>query len=763
MTRITPTTTLIVSEPIDFRRLEAHYRLIRYELPVDLHWKAKKDSNAYGQMHNSLRDQLDCPYKAFKYDRLDGGIPKWVVYALYPRDATPATIKVEFLSIAPLSSKEVPFDHLDLHLLLKLLQIAYVRGDQVRRFIGQDLCYVHAKKEGNSHICLQIDLKEDIRMQPGDIEREFKVIGQARLFRPVSYPTSTVFPYTYFGRKITHGKVYFLHLKKSEVETCKQTKEPLYAIRTRPGKRTTLVYHDQRHIEESVGKLLYDFIQDFIAFLARYRIMCRSKERNFTEFVPPKGQAELPLTLLNPIAVFDNRLNKARSLQDYLDIFTQFLPELHFTPVEDLLQVGTQSIFVIQDYNKEDFEQGGILEGQVDPYASLYRKYPQLPKQSINVNLNKQTDTSQEAYLDYPLPRPNDKNFKLKLDVALAQLYLKDVICYERSGQQRLPLLPTQFAFIRKDSYFSRQSAYETLLYFENDTLHFLDLRDHIQQDRRDELLARMGIDWEAMYEDLLRKYRKKDDQDERKDLSSYDIIVGPGLFIELEDLNERVLYDYSEIIKRQAAVDMLVPIEEFKLLSHYDVIRKSSYLSASQLSLLDLLRGQVLPKNDNEAESLKFYLQLEEYDAFLGNLQQSYQTISFNMLSQNEHMEQIRSIFDIQPDKNGQYNRRQFKGYYQKRGWFSSDKAKDVHMYGGIWYDDYHCYMVGSLQSMNQQQPRAHLIRRFNVYQGADHFDIRPLLLATSVQFVRLNQYTVYPYAFHLIDLYVENILRFR
>src|SRR6266705_673510 len=122
------------------------------------------------------------------------------------------------------------------------------------------------------------------------------------------------------------------------------------------------------------------------------------------------------------------------------------------------------------------------------------------------------------------------KNFKLKLDVALAQLYLKDVICYERSVQQRLPLLPTQFAFIRKDSYFPRQSAYETLLYFENDTLHFLDLRDPIQQDRRDELLARMGIDWEVMYDDLLRKYRKKDDQNERKDLSSYDIIVGPGL-----------------------------------------------------------------------------------------------------------------------------------------------------------------------------------------------------------------------------------------
>jgi len=57
----------------------------------------------------------------------------------------------------------------------------------------------------------------------------------------------------------------------------------------------------------------------------------------------------------------------------------------------------------------------------------------------------------------------------------------------------------------------------------------------------------------------------------------------------------------------------------------------------------------------------------------------------------------------------------------------------------------------------MNQKQPRAHLIRRFGVYQGS--FDIQPLLLAMSVQFVRHRQYTVYPYPFHLIDLYVENV----
>lgn len=70
---------------------------------------------------------------------------------------------------------------------------------------------------------------------------------------------------------------------------------------------------------------------------------------------------------------------------------------------------------------------------------------------------------------------------------------------------------------------------------------------------------------------------------------------------------------------------------------------------------------------------------------------------------------------------------------------------------------------MVGAHVPLKQSQPRAHLIRRFDVYQGADRFDIQPLLAATSVTFVRLNQYTVSPYPFHLVDVYVETVLRYQ
>jgi hypothetical protein len=60
------------------------------------------------------------------------------------------------------------------------------------------------------------------------------------------------------------------------------------------------------------------------------------------------------------------------------------------------------------------------------------------------------------------------------------------------------------------------------------------------------------------------------------------------------------------------------------------------------------------------------------------------------------------------------------------------------------------------------QGQERAHLIRRFQIMQGGAHFNREHLLSTMGVLFVRPRQYTVSPYYFHLIDLYVENVLRY-
>src|SRR6266487_5197623 len=224
------TTTLSVAKPSDIRPLAAAFKLIRYELPQDLYWRAKRNPTEYGHMHNCLRDQLDYPYKTFKYDRLDPGKTRWVVYVLYPHDVEPRPITIPFLTgEQALSQREISFADLDLHLLLKLLQIAYFRGEQAGRFIGQDLCYVYARtmktvKADSFHICLQIDLKGDIRNEAGNEKQEFKVIGHARPFRRVDKPNWS--SYAYFGRKRRGGTVYFIHLKRPQLNDSVQAQEP---------------------------------------------------------------------------------------------------------------------------------------------------------------------------------------------------------------------------------------------------------------------------------------------------------------------------------------------------------------------------------------------------------------------------------------------------------------------------------------------------------------------------------------------------------
>lgn len=58
--------------------------------------------------------------------------------------------------------------------------------------------------------------------------------------------------------------------------------------------------------------------------------------------------------------------------------------------------------------------------------------------------------------------------------------------------------------------------------------------------------------------------------------------------------------------------------------------------------------------------------------------------------------------------------------------------------------------------------QENARLIRRLLVPQGKEHVSREEYLATMAVQFVRLRPYSVLPHYFHLIDLYVANVLRY-
>lgn len=770
--RIAPTTTLLLTRPDHYHCLEEHYLLLRYELPRDLPYLITDKNELWGKMQNILQAQIKHPYRVFYHDKLDGK-KKWVVYVLLSKQSEPPVVTMPISSDEPLAWRRLAFEDLDFHVLVKLLHVANMHGPNKGRFTGQGSCYIHAKKRGKTaHICAEMVISEDIKTKSTDRVRQFKIEAHATLFfKREKYPLGELSRYPTFGRRTApNGAIYFLQLSPDEILQAKSKKEPVFGQGTTKGGRTTLDYLDLDDLDASTGKILSDFIYDFRAFLAQFGIESESKARTFQLFEAPKEKdLELDLTQLNPVGVFDHRKNKSLPLADFLKLFQKIRPNNTFVEL-DCLQDQKRPVLILQDYQKDDFGDGNLFGDEEDPYVTLYKEHWAIPKQSLMVNFptkailaaKQEKNLTGEEYLAYSLP--DETQLKRNLEVCLSQLYLKTFVCLHEPLVGRLPVLPPEFIYLRKFRNIPKlETPFETMLYIKDDQLQFLDLRRLDQRLQAVELCERYGVDLIECMEQMIKKYKREDRPEDERIPPSYNIIIGPNLFIEIEDCKERVLYNYQEMARRQDAVKIVFPIEHFKLLEYYDEIKNQNQLFLDELSKRGLLDGKH-PEPGKEEDSLDFYRQLTNYNAYLDELQEEYPEFSFEELTDDKKpfIHQIRYCLNIQSDKNGRFSNRQFIGYFQKLGRYLSDKGRDVHMYENIWSDDQYCYMVGAKDGIQRRQARAHIIRCFDVYQGQEHFNIEVFLRMMSIQFVRAKQYTVLPYPFHLIDLYVENVLRF-
>lgn len=775
------TTTLVVECPTNFSLLEQHYRLFRYELPQQLLERStafqstqratlkKEQEKLYVRLHADLRKAFSNPYKAYKHDMLDGR-QKWVIYTLVPHTSSPQVLSLSPALLgkgASIQGREVVWDQAPLHIVLKLLQIAYIHGNTPRYFIGEDDCYMYAKTFERSDgslvdICLKIQLQGQRKNQTQESFQHFYAVPRACPFRIDQQPRPGM--KTYYARRIRQDKVYYIQLQPAEIDRFHTQRKPLYTILSSTGKRATLPYLDLVRIESSTGTLLHDFLQYYTAFLQTYGICCHFKTHTFTEWPPLSPvAAQLPIHLLQTIGLFDNRL-QAQFLtppqqQIPFDSYIQLMraivvrisPHIRIVPIANLSQAQKEHLptLILQDYEEGDFKEDGCLFGHVDPYHTVYQTFPFLVKQSLNVNPHSQEErtsadqslssaASIDHYFQYETPDKDEILFNYKVETSLFQLYLKDVIMQKRSVQERLPSFPMPYCFLRK--LHINQKDYEILLTIEHDQLQFTNLRTLPGKKRCIQYLQRLGIDWTAMRQHMQEKYSQQSETGEEDDIPSYHAVAGKGFFVEIEDLNERLLYNAAEIRQRQQALQKPRPLEDFKLVSHFASLR---------------------PKD--RAKEQQRYLQFLHYDQFLEELKQQYEMISFRQLTQQEYMQRIGPILGEKRNTEGYYSRMRLKGYYRKIGMFPSDKANELHLFKGVWYDAAdQCYLIGSPQSLHYVQDKPTLIRCFDLYQEREKFDPASLLNAMTVQFVRFRQYTVYPYPFNLIDLYVEHLGRF-
>lgn len=756
---ITKTTTLAVEHPQNYALLEERFRLVRYAIPDALRYRGNPTD--FGRVHNTIRDQLDYPYRSFQHDKLDGTKnDKWAVYVLYPREAEINELVLSWFRDEPLPRREIAFSDLPLHVLLKLLAFRFFRGDKTRRFVGQDKCYVYARpggKDSDFHYCVEIEISGAPANTEGAPTQDFRIIPHARCFGKATAPFRP--GKAFFGKRPVGSRFLFLHLKSEAVE-----QEPtVYNLVTFPGKRAQVKYHDLRDVNAGKGKIVFDFTQQFIANLKELGIAAHLRERTFT-LAPLSKTANIAAQQLKEVGVYDNRLRRTHSLDDYVDLFQGMHPDLRFVALEDIKSALQGGVIVLLDATADDFKEDGILSDQTDPYPALYREYPNIPKHSINVNSNDPDALEGGDYLDYSLIQLPDKDFARNLAVVLSELYLKCAIIHG-TAHFPLPFIPDELAFVRRGRFDGETIT--TALWFTEHQLHFANLGDPTQSEAFYELLERWGVDWDEQYDKLLAERKRIPEHGPIKDLPAFDIIVGRDLFVAIEDLAERILYEYDTIEQRhQEQHSTAYPIKHFQLAPQYDKIQRerSTLLPLEQMVQQGLLDGSKKPTSKNAQQSLAFYKQLLEYDAFLEKeVAVTHPLLSYQELTSGEWRERIARIFGSKTTSEGKYHRKLITGIYNDLGMFLSERGENVRLYQGIWYDDTNAFLVGSPTSMDLQgQARAHLVRRFQIMQGSSHFNKEQLLATMGVLFVRHKQYTVSPYYFHLIDLYVDNILQY-
>ena len=721
-------TTSLLVHPVEPENINLHNQtLVRYTLPSSYYARNNnKKDKFYGKVQNEIAEQLDEPYYFFTKDK-----PLPAIYTLVSKPQIP-DVYLSDLSKEPLPEEIVSADDVRLHIFLKVLLARYIRSRRENIFTSQGKHYIQIKGSGKWLTCLEIGIN-GIRDEDEEV-RAFRVFNHAHRFALCDKSNLGRWRaerQAFFGKMAPKdGRVLLRPLKRSEVFTYPND---LYQPKPLSQSPAKLNFHEDEKLEQARGWHTHRFMQGFVAFLTEYGLEVEFQRRCLKAYKPSSKNYELPLSKLSSVCVLDNRLNRETvPLKTYVDYLRNHFSKLAFSVIAREQLSPEIPTLVLQDYEKRDFAEDGRFAEQLDPKQELYAATKDVPKQTINVNLS---DVKGEGYLEYPKPPFKDRKlheeFCLKLNVSLDQLFLKSVV---------LGYLPTiylplfhdekvslhDYVFVRRSMYGigPARQRYTVAMWTEGERLRFVDVGGADGKQALQKQLERHNVSWLA---DIVTKFNEYHYlQDGEKEPASYDLFITHGKVVEIENLDERVLYEYDEIMRRRRERTEPLPIDDFKLLPY-----------AHKLSNID---ARIL----------------EAYDNFLEDLKNSYARLSFRQLKNEPFLSSIDKIFSLGRTPSGSIHRRKLTDAYQKIGKFRSLKGVDVMpTFQGIWYEEGH-YTVGSKMGFNKSQPKAHLVRRFAVRKGQS-FDPIPLLEAMSVTFVRHGQYTVLPYPFHLIDLWAD------
>lgn len=665
--RVPTTNFLIDIDKIDIQNLENKFDFFAIEVPE---YSTFGDSSKYYKLHNSYKNQLDCPY----YFLSKGNPP--TIYLLKFKDID-TTLNFTF-NDHTYTAKKINFqDFLSpnkIHIIAKVLLSSWFY--EKHHTCQSDALYVHSKGKGKIVTVLSLNIKAAPFIPKTFIINQgaTQLIKVSKKFLKDEYLNNA----KYYER--LQGESYYRQVKSDYVRTWKNDKSDKKDIwqqvtsfqreKMSLSKANIKWFEEYEKYNSCKSKLLTDFQSDLLEYyndvLGEHVVQQSSYNMMKIESKTYKGRGfdkdtGLYMKLLNEVGICDIRFDENEHyntipLSHYVDFFNKNYGKKYDIRFKEIkyseLSNTTKPVLVLQDYEKGAFAEDKILFGYDDKKLDLYQEFAhQIPLQTLNVNSNKYSKSSIENYFNYELI--NKKDFKHKIDVCLSELLLKHYVINNlpvnsiEKSWEGLPYISTNqnllnFAYMFRGIF----------IYFENNKMQFIDLQNVKGKTKRNEYLKSIGVDWYAIENDFAKRNQTKD-----------------------EDGQDKIRTRKGESTNQ-----------------HTTGLKNTHFVFSTETCLA--------------IEDTKEYV-LHQYN----------------------------------PEKKGQSQRTKE----------NVTALVDVH-----YCPENNVYSVGT-KGIGMKLDDGVSIRRIHYYQKKSDFDIEILLKTMAVQFVKNKQFTVYPYFFDLINLYIE------
>jgi hypothetical protein len=663
-----PTTNFLIDiDKIDVQTLEKKFDFFAIEVPE---YSTFGDSSQYYKLHNSYKNQLDCPYYF-----LSKGKPP-TIYLLKFKDID-STLNFTF-NEHTYTAKKINFQDFlppnKVHILTKVLLSSWFY--EKHHTCQSDALYVHSKGKGTVVTALSLNIKA-----APFVSKMFEINQSATQLVKVNkkYLNEEYINGSKYYERL-EGESYYRQVKTEYVKIWKNNKsdkKDIWKLVTSFERQNMTLskanikwFEEYEKYNSCKSKLLTDFQGDLLEYydevLGENVVQQNSYNMLKIENKTSKGigfddDTGLFMKLLGEVGIYDIRFDENEHhntipIDQYVDFFNENYGKKYNIQFKEIkyseLSSTTNPVFVLQDYEKPAFAKDKILFGYDDEKLDLYEEFAhQIALQTMNVNNNKHYKCSIENYFDYKLI--TKKDFKHKIDVCLNELLLKYYVINNLPVNsldrpwEGLPCVSTNqkllnFAYMFRGVF----------MYFENNKMQFIDLKTVQGKTKRNEYLQSVGIDWYLIESDFAKRNRTRDE-------------------------------DGNDIITRRKGEDIN---------QHTYNLKKTHFVFSTKTCLA--------------IEDTKEYI-LHQYN----------------------------------PDKKGK----------SQRAKENITALVDVH-----YCPENDIYSVGT-KGMGMQLDDGVTIRKLHYYQKKSDFDIEMFLKTMAVQFVRNKQFTVYPYFFDLINLYIE------